>query len=242
MALLEVDTINVSYGPVRALREVSLHVDAGEMIALIGANGAGKSTTLRTISGMLAPTHGTITFDDEPVHGLPAHAMVGRGVAHVPEGRELFAGLTVDENLRLGFAAARDRGDFDTLRSHVMDYFPILRERAGQAAGTLSGGEQQMLVVARALMSRPRLLLVDELSLGLAPKIVQQLFEILRVVNTQGTAVVLVEQFVHMALGNTDRAYVLSKGAVVAEDRSTALLEDDRLIASYLGDAAVAAS
>ena len=242
MALLEVDMINVSYGPVRALREVSLHVDAGEMIALIGANGAGKSTTLRTISGMLAPTHGTITFDDEPVQGLPAHAMVGRGVAHVPEGRELFAGLTVDENLRLGFAAARDRGAFDTLRSHVMDYFPILRERAGQAAGTLSGGEQQMLVVARALMSRPRLLLVDELSLGLAPKIVQQLFEILRVVNAQGTAVVLVEQFVHMALGNTDRAYVLSKGAVVAEDRSATLLEDDRLIASYLGDAAVAAS
>ena len=242
MALLEVDGISVSYGPVRALRDVSLHVEAGEMIALIGANGAGKSTTLRTISGMLAPAQGSIALDGQPVHGLPAHAMVGRGVAHVPEGRELFAGLTVDENLRLGFASASDQSMFEPLRTQVMDHFPILGERAKQAAGTLSGGEQQMLVVARALMSQPRLLLVDELSLGLAPKIVQQLFEILRVVNQQGTAVVLVEQFVHMALGNTDRAYVLSKGQVVAEDRSANLLADDRLIASYLGEAATAAS
>ena len=240
MALLEVDAIDVSYGPVRALRQVSMRVDEGEMVALIGANGAGKSTTLRTISGMLAPTQGTIQFDGVPVHGMPAHAMVELGVAHVPEGRELFAGLTVDENLRLGFASAKDREAYAPLRAQVMDYFPILRERAGQAAGTLSGGEQQMLVVARALMSQPRLLVVDELSLGLAPKIVQQLFEILRVVNERGTAVVLVEQFVHMALGNTDRAYVLSKGEVVAEDRSTALLADGRLIASYLGDAATA--
>ena len=239
MALLEAENLEVFYGPVQALRNVSLHVDEGEMIALIGANGAGKTTTLRTISGMLEPKTGSITFAGTQVDGMPPFEVVKHGLAHVPEGRELFSAMSVEENLRLGFYSKRGAKDFDRMANVVMDYFPILRERAAQAAGTLSGGEQQMLVVARALMSEPRLLLVDELSLGLAPKIVSQLFDILRAVNRQGTAVVLVEQFVHMALGNTDRAYVLQKGEVVAEGPSRQLLEDESLIASYLGEAEV---
>ena len=240
MALLEADNLAVFYGPVQALRGVSLHINEGEMVALIGANGAGKTTTLRTLSGMLTPKSGTITFNGKRVDGLPPFAVVEHGLAHVPEGRELFGGMSVEENLRLGFYSKRQAKDFDRRAERVMDYFPILRERASQASATLSGGEQQMLVVARALMSEPKMLLVDELSLGLAPKIVTQLFDILRTVNEQGTAVVLVEQFVHMALGNTDRAYVLQKGEVVAEGPSKAMLEDESLIASYLGEADLA--
>lgn len=238
MRLLEVEDISVFYGPVQALRAVSLHVDEGEMVALVGANGAGKTTTLRAISGMLAPRRGAIRMAGADIGGQPPYAVVRAGVAHAPEGRALFSGMTVAENLELGFSAhPPDRAEFARRRDEVMDRFPILRERARQAAGTLSGGEQQMLVVARALMSQPRLLLVDELSLGLAPKIVADLFEILRVVNAAGTAVVLVEQFVHMALGNTDRAYVLRKGEVVGEGPSSVMLADPTLIASYLGDA-----
>ena len=237
MALLEAEGLEVFYGPVKALRQVSLHVNAGEMVALIGANGAGKTTTLRTLSGMLAPKAGTITFDGRRVDGLQPYAVVEKGLAHVPEGRELFGAMSVEENLRLGFYSKRQAKDFDRRAEQVMDYFPILRERASQASATLSGGEQQMLVVARALMSDPKMLLVDELSLGLAPMIVSQLFDILRAVNERGTAVVLVEQFVHMALGNTDRAYVLQKGEVVTEGPSRQLLEDESLIASYLGEA-----
>jgi branched-chain amino acid transport system ATP-binding protein len=237
--LLEVDDISVFYGPVQALRSVTLHVDEGEMVALVGANGAGKTTTLRTVSGMLAPRHGSITFDAQPVHGLASYEVVERGIAHVPEGRELFGALSVEENLRLGFySQRRHRSVLDARLDEVTSSFPILRERSAQAAATLSGGEQQMLVVARALMSAPRLLLVDELSLGLAPMIVSQLFDILRAVNARGTAVLLVEQFVHMALGNTHRAYVLQKGEVVAEGRSADLLADESLVASYLGESA----
>jgi branched-chain amino acid transport system ATP-binding protein len=236
-ALLAADDLEVFYGPVQALRGVTLQVNEGEMVALVGANGAGKTTTLRTLSGMLSPRRGTITFDGARIDRLPPYAVVERGLAHVPEGRELFGAMSVEENLRLGFYSKRGAKDFDARAARVMDHFPILRERASQASATLSGGEQQMLVVARALMSGPRLLLVDELSLGLAPKIVTQLFEILRAVNAEGTAVVLVEQFVHMALGNTDRAYVLQKGEVVAEGRSADLLHDESLVASYLGEA-----
>jgi branched-chain amino acid transport system ATP-binding protein len=236
--LLEVTDMTVAYGPVQALREVSLVVEQGEMLALLGANGAGKTTTLRAISGMLAPAAGSVWLDGRVISGRPAYEVVRAGVAHVPEGRALFSGLTVEENLQLGFASQpADREVYGERRDVVMGYFPILRERAQQAAGTLSGGEQQMLVVARALMSAPRLLLVDELSLGLAPKIVSQLFEILHQVNASGTAVVLVEQFVHMALANTDRAYVLQKGTVVASGRSADLLDDPALVASYLGEA-----
>jgi branched-chain amino acid transport system ATP-binding protein len=238
-ALLEVDGIDVYYGQIPALRGVSLHISDGERVALLGANGAGKTSTLRAISGLLAPTAGSIRFQGSPIHGLKAHEVVRRGVAHLPEGRELFSGLSVEENLRAGFWALRKAGvSYSERRERVMEEFPILRERAGQTAGTLSGGEQQMLGVARALMSDPKLLIVDELSLGLAPLIVAQLFEILAEVNSRGTAVLIVEQFVHKALENTDRAYVLMKGEVILEGHSADLSADPQLIASYLGESA----
>lgn len=236
MALLDVKCIDVYYGAVQALRGVSLHVDAGERVALLGANGAGKTTALRTISGLIAPRGGSILFDGEEIAGLPAHEVVGRGVAHGPEGRALFPGLSVEENLRFGYLPRRrERDGYERRLERVFGYFPRLKERRGQAAGTLSGGEQQMLVVARALMSSPKLLIVDELSLGLAPKIVSLLFKIIREVNSEGTAVLIVEQFVHMALGNTDRAYVLAKGEVVLEGPSTELGRSEELMKAYLG-------
>lgn len=239
MSLLTVDALDVHYGAVQALRGLSITVAEGEMVALLGANGAGKTTTLRVISGLLAPTSGAIQFDGAEIGGVPAYNLVGRGVAHLPEGRDLFPSLSVEENLKYGhWTRRKDKADFKRQLERVMDYFPRLRERRTQAAGTLSGGEQQMLGVARALMSSPRLLLVDELSLGLAPMIVSQLFDILRDVNRDGTAVLLVEQFVHMALGNSDRAYVLAKGEVVLSGASKDLLDDPDLIASYLGEAA----
>jgi len=234
--LLQVSDIDVYYGQVQALRGVSLHVDRGEMVALIGANGAGKTTTLRAVSGLIAPRRGNIALAGQAIHGLPAYDVVGLGVTHLPEGRDLFPTLSVTENLRMGYwPRRRDRGGLEAAMDRAMDLFPRLRERATQAAGTLSGGEQQMLGVARALMSSPRLLLVDELSLGLAPLIVQQLFEVLANVNAAGTAVLLVEQFVHMALQHTHRAYVLTKGEVVASGPSRDLLADPALVESYLG-------
>jgi branched-chain amino acid transport system ATP-binding protein len=236
-SLLELRGVDAHYGPIQALRGVSLSIGTGERVALVGANGAGKTTTLRVISGLLDPSRGEVFFDGRPIHGLGANRVVELGIAHLPEGRELFASMSVEENLRAGFWSKRRSGvSFAQQRDRVMDHFPILRERAGQAAGTLSGGEQQMLGVARALMSNPRLLVVDELSLGLAPRIVSQLFEILAGINADGTAVLIVEQFVHMALANTDRAVVLAKGEVVLEGRSADLLADPRLIASYLGE------
>jgi len=239
--LLDVDGVDVYYGLVQALRGLSIQVAAGERVALLGANGAGKTTTLRMISGMLAPRAGSVTLAGKPIGGQPAYDVVREGVAHVPEGRALFAGMTVEENLTLGFASqANDRDLLKERREQVYDYFPILRERSRQAAGTLSGGEQQMLVIGRALMSATRLLLVDELSLGLAPKIVAQIFEILEAVNRDGTAVLIVEQFVHMALQNTDRAYVLRKGVVVDCRPSAELLGDPALIRSYLGESSAA--
>jgi branched-chain amino acid transport system ATP-binding protein len=243
MALLEVHDIDVYYGSVQALRGVSLHVEAGERVALLGANGAGKTTTLRTISGLLGPRRGSIVFDGEEIAGLPAYAVVGKGVAHGPEGRALFPGLSVEENLRFGWLPRRkEKGTYEPALERVFDYFPRLRERRKQAAGTMSGGEQQMLVVARALMSSPKLLIVDELSLGLAPKIVAQLFDIIRDVNAEGTAVLIVEQFVHMALENTDRAYVLTKGEVVLDGSSAELSGSEELLSSYLGGEAAPAA
>jgi branched-chain amino acid transport system ATP-binding protein len=241
MHLLEVDLIEVFYGQVQALRGVSLHVDAGEMVALVGANGAGKSTTLRAISGLLAPRRGTIHFEGRPINGLPAYDVVGHGITHLPEGRDLFPTLSVVENLRMGYwARRRHKAGMAPALDRAMDLFPRLRERASQAAGTMSGGEQQMLGIARALMPTPRMIIVDELSLGLAPMIVEQLFDVLRAVNREGAAVLLVEQFVHMALANTDRAYVLGKGEIVAQGRSSTLSQDPALIESYLGGAAPA--
>jgi len=234
--MLEIRGIDVFYGQIQGLRGVSMTVGKGERVAMVGANGAGKTTTLRAISGMLAPIVGEILFEGRPIHGLKPNQVVARGIAHLPEGRELFTELSVEDNLKAGYWTQRKSGSFAAQRDGVMDHFPILRERATQPAGTLSGGEQQMLGVARALMSNPRLLIVDELSLGLAPLIVSQLFEILREVNERGCAVLIVEQFVHMALANTDRAYVLAKGEVVLEGASADLAADPKLIASYLGD------
>lgn len=236
--MLEVNSTDVFYGQIQALRSVSLRVDEGEMVALVGANGAGKTTTLRTISGLLTPASGEITFEGKRIHGLDPWKVVERGIAHLPEGRELFSDLSVLDNLRLGNWPVRKRGNADALVDQVMEHFPILRERMHQAAGTLSGGEQQMLGVARALMSQPRLLIVDELSLGLAPQIVTQLFEILRDVNAEGTSVLLVEQFVHMALTHTHRSYALIKGEVALEGESKKLLDSPELMAAYLGEAA----
>jgi branched-chain amino acid transport system ATP-binding protein len=235
--MLEVHGIDVSYGPVQALRDVSLHVGKGEMVALLGANGAGKTTMLRAISGLLAPSAGTIRVGGSDTTGLPAHRVVRLGVAHLPEGRELFGELSVVENLQLGhWPHRRDRPAEGERIAEVMDLFPRLRERGTQPAGTLSGGEQQMLAVARALMSRPRLLLVDEVSLGLAPIVVAQLFDALGVVNRAGTSILLVEQFVHLALRYTARAYVLGRGEVALEGRSAELAASPELLAAYLGE------
>jgi branched-chain amino acid transport system ATP-binding protein len=206
--LLRVTGCHVRYGLVPALRGVDLEVGPGEMVALLGANGAGKTTTLRAISGLVKPHAGSIELDGQRIDGLSPTQVVRRGIAHMPEGRDLFAGLSVRENLRYGFFPRRKlhRREYGAALEQVLDAFPKLRERSSQKAGTLSGGEQQMLTAAMALMAAPRLLLVDELSLGLAPKIVEQLFEALRRVNREsGTAILLVEQFVPLALANTER-------------------------------------
>ena len=237
--ILEVEGLDVYYGPVQALREVSLHVEEGEMVSLLGANGAGKTTTLRSISGLLTPRNGSIRIDGHEIAGMPAYKVVKLGVAQLPEGRELFSELTVVENLRLGHWPRRnERAKYSARLENVFEMFPRLHERASQQAGTLSGGEQQMLAVGRALMSEPRLLLIDELSLGLAPIIVAQLFETITRVNAAGTAILLVEQFVHMALRHTARAYVLAKGEVATEGRSDELLASPDLMAAYLGSEA----
>ena len=242
-ALLDVSDLTVAYGPVVALRNVSVQIAPGEIVAVIGANGAGKSTLLKSVSGMLAPRSGSITFAGQQIGGKPAYDVVRLGLAHLPEGRELFRELTVLENLHLGFWTGRkDTHLRDERVEEMFTYFPRLRERAKQHASTLSGGEAQMLGVARALMAKPRLLLVDELSLGLAPMVVTQLFEILKQANEGGMSLLIVEQFVHLALGNSDRAYVLAKGEVVQSGRSADLLADPDLAASYLGDAAAASA
>ena len=234
--MLELVDVDVHYGPVQALRGITMTVNDGEMVALVGANGAGKTTSLRTISGMLTPTRGTITFDGERIDGKPPWKVIEHRVSHLPEGRALFTDMSVMDNLRLGAWTQHGERAFKRRVDEVMDHFPILRERSKQAAGTLSGGEQQMLGVARALMCDPKLLVVDELSLGLAPKIVAQLFEILTTINQTGTAVLMVEQFVHMALQHSHRAYVLAKGSVVIEGSAREMLDRPELLAAYLGE------
>jgi branched-chain amino acid transport system ATP-binding protein len=235
--LLELALCHVSYGPIPALRGVNLTVHDGEMVALLGANGAGKTTTLRAISGLVQPKSGTITFAGERIDGLSPPQVVERGIAHLPEGRDLFPGLSVTENLRYGYWPRRkDHAGYAPQLDEVLALFPRLRERAKQRAGTLSGGEQQMLAAGMALMSKPRLLLVDELSLGLAPMVVQQLFEALLDVNKRGTTILLVEQFIPVALANTHRAYVLAKGEVALSKSSAELREDPAVLRAYLGD------
>jgi len=234
--MLEVSNIDAYYGPVQALRGLSLHVGEGEMVALLGANGAGKTTTLRAISGLLPYSSGSITVAGREVSGVAPPHVVRLGVSHLPQGRELFAELTVVENLRLGhWSRRRERDRLDERLERVFTLFPRLAERSAQLAGTMSGGEQQMLAVGRALMSDPKVLLVDEASMGLAPLVVEQLFESIRRVNEAGTAVLLVEQFVKLALRYTSRAYVLGKGRVVAEGDSKDLLGSPDLMEAYLG-------
>jgi len=224
----------VSYGAIEALRNVSFDVDEGEIVTLLGANGAGKTTTLRTVSGLLRAKGGSITFDGRPMLGVAAHDIVAAGIGHVPEGRRIFPRMSVYENLQMG--AYRRRGDISADVERVYDLFPVLRERRQQEGGTLSGGEQQMLAIARALMSRPRLLLLDEPSMGLAPLIVLKIFEIIREINQAGTTVLLVEQNAAQALRLATRGYVLETGEVVMTDTAAALLTNDRVRAAYLGD------
>jgi len=235
--LLSVEGVDVYYGGVRALRDLSLEVGAGEMVALLGANGAGKTTTLRAISGLVRPRRGRILFEGKPIEHVPAQDIVRLGISHLPEGRGIFARLSVLENLRMGgYVHRRDVGRFSDDLERVFTYFPRLRERQSQLAGSLSGGEQQMLALGRALVSRPKLLMIDELSLGLAPLIVQQLFAILGAINQDGLTILLVEQYVNLALEASSRAYVLGKGQVTVSGASSQLLADAALVkSSYLG-------
>src|SRR5450432_3252144 len=234
MTLLVVDDIEVRYGNIRALKGVSFEVAEGEIVALLGANGAGKTTTQKTISGMLRPSLGSIVYDGQRIDGIPAHDLIRLGICHVPEGRHVFPRMTVAENLEMGAFRFKtvDRHDLD----HVLDLFPRLRERFKQQAGTLSGGEQQMLAIGRALMGKPRLLLLDEPSMGLAPMIVDQIFRIIRQINETGVTVVLVEQNAAQALHLAARGYVLETGTIVLEGTGRDLLADDRVRAAYLGE------
>jgi branched-chain amino acid transport system ATP-binding protein len=237
-ALLTVNDIEVRYGAIRALKGLSFHVGEGEIVALLGANGAGKTTTQKTVSGMLRPTLGTITYDGRRIDGIPAHELIGLGICHVPEGRHVFPRMSVAENLEMGAFRFKHTDQADLAR--VLDLFPRIKERLKQTAGTLSGGEQQMLAIGRALMGKPRLILLDEPSMGLAPMIVSQIFEIIAEVNRQGVTVLLVEQNAAQALTLADRGYVLETGEIVLQGTGSGLLADDRVRAAYLGEEIVA--
>src|SRR5579864_2223770 len=235
--LLELEDVHVHYGKVEALKGISLTVDDGEIVTLIGGNGAGKSTTLKTISGLRPVTSGSIRFKGENIVGLPAHRLVELGISQAPEGRGIFPGMTVTENLEMG-AYARTGGraalsdDFD----RVFRLFPRLQERAKQPGGTLSGGEQQMLAIGRALMARPTVLLLDEPSMGLAPMMVDRIFSIIRTINEQGTTILLIEQNAQMALQTADRGYVIESGSIVLQDDAKKLLGNDQVRKAYLGE------
>jgi len=235
MALLAIENLSVHYGAIQALHGVSIAVEPGEIVTLIGANGAGKSTTLRAVSGLVKPSAGTITFDGKNLAGLAPHKILRRGLAQVPEGRGIFPNLTVDENLDLGAFARSDRKNIAGDRERVFELFPRLKERLDQRSGTLSGGEQQMLAIGRALLARPRLLLLDEPSLGLAPQLVQTIFKIIREINASGTTIFLVEQNAHMALRVAHRAYVLEVGSVVMHGDAKQLAASDEVKKAYLG-------
>jgi branched-chain amino acid transport system ATP-binding protein len=233
--LLEVESLDVFYGAVHALKGVSLRAAEGEIVTLIGANGAGKSTLLRAISGLVRPRAGRVRFDGRDLGRVPAHEIVGLGVSQAPEGRMVFANLTAEDNLELGAYRRRDRAGIAADRERVFALFPRLKERRRQNAGTLSGGEQQMLAIGRALMSRPRLLLLDEPSLGLAPLLVREIFRTIRDINRDGVTVLLVEQNAHMALSVAGRGYVLETGRVRLEDSAASLLRNEGVRRAYLG-------
>jgi branched-chain amino acid transport system ATP-binding protein len=236
MAILEVRNIRVRYGAIEAVKGISLGVDEGEVVTLIGGNGAGKTTTLKSISGVLRPAEGEIWFQGKRIDRMRAHEIVGLGICQAPEGRRIFARMSVRENLEMGAFGRRDgaagAADFD----RVFSFFPVLKERLRQAGGTLSGGEQQMLAIGRALMSRPKLLLLDEPSMGLAPILVERIFQIIREINAQGIPILLVEQNAQMALQTAQRGYVLESGEIVLEDEASRLLGNVQVRKAYLGE------
>lgn len=234
--MLVLENISVSYGAIEALTGISLKVNQGEVVTLIGANGAGKTTTLRTITGLLTPTDGTITYEGKSISGTASHKLVPMGIAMSPEGRGVFANLTVHENLEMGAYIRKDKAGIKEDLEKGFSMFPRLKERETQKAGTLSGGEQQMLAMARALMCRPRLLLLDEPSLGLAPIVVHQIFEAIDEIRSKGTTILLVEQNANAALQHSDRAYVMETGRIVMEGDSKELANDPKVKEAYLGE------
>jgi branched-chain amino acid transport system ATP-binding protein len=237
MALLHIENLHTYYGSIQALKGINLEVEEGEIVTLIGANGAGKSTTLRTISGLIRPRDGQITFGDQDITRLPAHRIVEAGISHAPEGRQIFSTLTVTENLNMGaYSLGGDTEVIEENRHRVFGLFPRLEERKDQLGGTLSGGEQQMLTIGRALMARPRLMMLDEPSLGLAPMLVKAIFDTVREINARGVTVLLVEQNARAALKVADRGYVLETGHVVLSGPAGELLQDERVRKAYLGE------
>lgn len=233
--MLKVDNIDVYYGAIHAIKGISIEVPKGEIVTLVGSNGAGKSTTLRTISGLMKPKNGTILFEDKNIVGVPAHKIVGMGLCHVPEGRHVFANMSVMENLELGAYLRNDKDGIARDLEDVFKKFPRLLERKDQISGTLSGGEQQMLAMGRALMSRPRLLLLDEPSMGLAPLLVKEIFNIIKEINESGTTVLLVEQNANMALSIADKAYVLETGRIALAGTAQELASSEAVRKAYLG-------
>ena len=233
--MLNLDKINVYYGAIHAIKDISIEVNEGEIVTLIGANGAGKSTTLRTVSGLLKPKTGTVKFEGQDIAGLPAQGIVSLGISQVPEGRRVFANMTVMENLELGAYLRSDKKEIKEDLKSVFERFPRLAERRGQLSGTLSGGEQQMLAMGRALMSRPRLLLLDEPSMGLAPLLVKEIFSIIKEINASGTTVLLVEQNANMALSIAHKAYVLETGRIILSGDAKELAASEEVRKAYLG-------
>ncbi len=236
MAMLEIKDLEVYYGMIQAIKGISFEVNEGEVIALIGANGAGKTTTLHTISGLIAPKKGTVTFEGKEITKTPAHKIVSYGMAHVPEGRRVFASLSVLQNLKLGAYTRSSKEEIEESLQTVYTRFPRLQERKNQPAGTLSGGEQQMLAMGRGLMSKPRIILMDEPSMGLSPIFVNEIFDIIKQVSASGTTVLLVEQNAKKALSIADRGYVLETGKIVLEGKAQELLNDESVKKAYLGE------
>ena len=235
MSLLEIKHLQVNYGMIQAIKDVDFHVEEGEVVALIGANGAGKTTILHTVSGLLTPVHGSVFFDGTDITKIPGHKIVSMGMAHVPEGRRVFANLSVLQNLKMGAFTRKDKKEIDDSLQYIFSHFPRLEERKKQLAGTLSGGEQQMLAMGRALMSRPRLLLLDEPSMGLAPLLIKEIFNIIVDINKAGTTVLLVEQNANMALSIANRAYVLETGRITLSGGAKELAASEEVRKAYLG-------
>jgi branched-chain amino acid transport system ATP-binding protein len=236
MSLLALESLQVSYGGIKAVKGIDVTVEPGEVVCLIGANGAGKTTTLKAITGLVRSAAGRIVYDGQPINGLRVHEIARRGLAMVPEGRGIFAQLTIDENLAMGAYTRRDRSQLPADVERVFTLFPRLKERRGQVAGTLSGGEQQMLAMARAMMSRPRLLLLDEPSMGLAPLMVEKIFEVVRAIAAEGVTLLLVEQNARLALQSSHRGYVLEGGTISLAGEARQLLGDPRIREAYLGE------